>query len=198
MPAGAAPATAGSAPIAHTANLLGALALAVSDRCVRVAGEQAGHAESEAAALSAIDQFLDGSTIDRLAAVIGLSQSGAVRLVDRLEGDGLVRRGPGDDRRVTSLSLTAEGRKAARDIETARLRLLEDVLETLDATERDALDALTGRLLVAMMRERGATRWTCRLCDLTACGRASGHCPVERAARAKYGTPERSEGRPDP
>jgi hypothetical protein len=37
------------------------------------------------------------------------------------------------------------------------------------------------------MRGPGATRWMCRLCDLDACGRADGSCPVERAAAARYG-----------
>jgi hypothetical protein len=28
----------------------------------------------------------------------------------------------------------------------------------------------------------------CRLCDMTACGREEGNCPVARAARERYGT----------
>ena len=183
-------------PHARAANLLGALALAVIDRCLQEAGRQTGHPESEAAALSAIDQFLDRPSIDRLSAVIGLSQSGTVRLVDRLEREGLVRRGPGGDGRVTSVTLTPEGRRAAYQIEAARLRLLEEVLAPLDQAERDALAGLTGKLLVGTMREPGATRWTCRLCDLGACGRRTGHCPLEQAARRRYGPSDPSEERP--
>jgi DNA-binding MarR family transcriptional regulator len=186
-PAAEPPTARSSPPAARTANLLGALALAVTDRCVHAAGRQTGHGESEAAALSALDQFLDGVSIDHLADVVGLSQSGAVRLVDRLERDGLVRRGPSADGRATSLSLTPVGRTVARDMEAGRLGLLEDVLGALDTTEREELAVLIGKLLVGMMREPGATRWTCRLCDLDACGRDSGHCPIERAARARYG-----------
>lgn len=189
-------------PGARTANLLGALALAVSDRCLQAAGQATGHAETEAATLSAIDQFLDGPSIDRLSAVIGLSQSGTVRLVDRLEREGLVRRGPGGDRRATSVTLTPDGRKAAYQIEAGRLRLLEEVLAPLQAAERDLLAELTGKLLVGMMREPGATRWTCRLCDLGACGRPAGHCPIEQAARLRYGhagvSPDRSVTQPGP
>ncbi len=186
------------APPPHTraANLLGALALAVTDRCLEAAGQQTGHAESEAAALSAIDQFLDRPSIDRLSAVIGLSQSGTVRVVDRLEREGLVRRGPGGDRRVTSVTLTPDGRRVAYQIEAARLRLLEEVLAPLDEAERDALAGITGKLLVGMMREPGATRWTCRLCDLGACGRPTGHCPLEQAARRRYGSPAASREGP--
>jgi DNA-binding MarR family transcriptional regulator len=189
-------------PNSRTANLLGALALAVADRCLQTAGRLTGHAESEAAALSAIDQFLDGPSVDRISAVIGLSQSGTVRLVDRLERQGLVRRGPGGDGRVTTVTLTPEGRKTAYQIEAARLRLLEEVLAPLEATEREVLAELTGKLLVGMMREPGATRWTCRLCDLGACGRPTGHCPIEQEAGLRYGrsggSPTPSAGRPDP
>ncbi len=173
----------------RTANLLGALALAVNDRCVGAAAEASGHAESDAAALSALDQFLGGTSIDRLASVVGLSQSGAVRLVNRLELEGLLQRRPGLDGRVTSVVLTPAGRRAARRIEATRLRLLDAALDPLDAGEQEALAALAGKVLVGMMREPGATRWTCRLCDLAACGRPAGLCPVEQAARARYGEP---------
>jgi rubrerythrin len=44
------------------------------------------------------------------------------------------------------------------------------------------------RVLVGLIREPGATRWTCRLCDTTACGRDVGRCPVANAARERFGT----------
>jgi DNA-binding MarR family transcriptional regulator len=180
--------SAGSAPAAaRTANLLGALALAVTDRCVHSAGHQSGHGESDAAALSALDQFLDRSSVDRLAAVVGLSQSGAVRLIDRLERDHLLMRGPGGDGRVTSVSLTPKGRAVAGHIKASRLRSLGDVVDALEPGEQELLATLTGKLLAAMIRDPSATRWTCRLCDLDACGRPDGRCPVERAARVRYG-----------
>jgi DNA-binding MarR family transcriptional regulator len=174
---------------ARTANLLGALATALVDRCVLAAAEASGYSESDAAALSAIHQFLGGTSIDLLASVLGLSQSGTVRVVNRLEGQGLLQRGPGRDGRVTSVLPTPAGERAARRIEATRLRLLKAALEPLDPPEQEALAALVGKVLVGMMREPGATRWTCRLCDLAACGRRSGHCPVEQAARSRYGEP---------
>lgn len=85
-----------SSPSNQAANLLGALAIAVTDRL----GESLVHSPSAAALLSAVDQFLDAPTLDGLAQVVGLSQSGAVRLVDRLERDGYVRRGHGDRKSV--------------------------------------------------------------------------------------------------
>jgi DNA-binding MarR family transcriptional regulator len=172
---------------AHGANLLGALALAVSDRMDEALGHTVGRSQTAAAALSALDQFLDGPTVERLAQVVGLSQSGAVRLVDRLERDGLVRRGAGSDARSITVVLTPTGRRVARRLRERRDELLVDILGPLDAAERHVFEDLAGRLLVGMMREPGATRWGCRLCDLGACGRAVGQCPIEREARRRYG-----------
>jgi DNA-binding MarR family transcriptional regulator len=172
------------ATAARTANLLGAVALAVTDR---IAEPPSGRSATDAAALSALDQFLGHPPIERLAQVVGLSHSGAVRMVDRLEAEGLVRRGPGGDGRTTTVALTAAGRREAGRIASARADVLRDALRDLDAGERDTLGALLGRVLVAMMRAPGATRWACRRCDLVACGRAAGHCPVEQEARHRYG-----------
>jgi len=79
------------------ANLLGALSLAVSDRmsdAISAAAEQSARPGSETAAeaLSALHHFLDAPTIDRLRTVLGLTSSGTVRLVDRLEAAGYVER----------------------------------------------------------------------------------------------------------
>lgn len=176
-----------TSPPDHGANVLGALALAVSDRMREAVTGDAAHSDTAAAALSALDQFLEAPPVDRLAQVVGLSQSGGVRLVDRLEADGLVSRRPGRDGRTAAVWLTADGRRAARRLADARLDLLREVLGGLTAAEQDAAAELAGKLLVGLMREPGATRWTCRLCDLGACGRPDGHCPLERAARARYG-----------
>jgi DNA-binding MarR family transcriptional regulator len=174
-------------PAGHTANLLGALALAVSDRVTEAMADRSGRSETAAAALSALDQFLDKPSIDRLSQVLGLSQSGTVRLVDRIEEQGLVHRGSGPDARMTTVRLTPAGRRAARGLQETRLQMLELLLQPLSSGERRALGELIGRVLVGMMREPGARRWGCRLCDLSACGRPTGHCPIERQARVRYG-----------
>jgi len=176
------------APSGHAANVLGALMLATSDRMVESVQAELGLSETAAAALSALDQFLDRPAVDQLAQVVGLTQSGGVRLVDRLERDGLVRRRAGTDRRSASVSLTSAGRRLAQKVEMSRLQLLDDVMVPLSAEERDTLAGLAGRMLVGMMREPGATRWICRLCDLAACGRPGGNCPLEQEARSRYGT----------
>ena len=98
----------------RTGNLLGALSLAVADRTTDSVAGAAARSITGAAALSALVHFLERPSIDLLRQVLGLTSSGTVRLVDRLERDGLVTREPGDDGRVTTIVLTPAGRSAGR------------------------------------------------------------------------------------
>jgi DNA-binding MarR family transcriptional regulator len=173
-------------PAGRTANLLGAMALAIADRTADAVADAAGHSESAAAALSALYHFLDGPSIDRLRQVLGLTSSGTVRLVDRLEEDGYVNRRPGVDGRSTAVALTVLGHRAAARVVAARTHVLDDALQVLSPAERETLDQLISRVLVGLMRGPGATRWICRLCDTGACGREAGGCPVANEAHARY------------
>jgi DNA-binding MarR family transcriptional regulator len=170
-------------------NLLGALSLAVTDRLGQAVTARVGSV-SDAAALSALHQFLRSPTIDLLARALGLTSSGTVRLVDRLEAEGLVRRGSkgAGDGRATTVALTAAGRRRAREITEARRDLLASSLGVLDEGERRRFGELAGRIIAGMVRPPGATRWTCRLCDTTACGRPAGECPAAAEAERRYGS----------
>ena len=172
----------------HTGNLLGALALAVTDRTSAAVGGAAGQSETAAVALSALHHFLEDPSVDLLRQVLGLTPSGTVRLVDRLQDAGYVTRRPGRDGRSVSLRLTASGRRAAERVSAARAEVLRGALASLAPAERQALDELVGRVLAGLIRGPGATRWMCRLCDTTACGRQDGKCPVANAARERYGS----------
>jgi DNA-binding MarR family transcriptional regulator len=172
-----------SAPREHTANLLGALALVLHDRMV----EALEYPENAAAALSALLHFLHEPSVDRMHTVIGLTPSGTVRMIDRLESDGHLTRGPGEDGRTRSVRLTRRGRAAARRVRDARGDVLQSALEPLTAQEISTLESLLSRLLVGTMRGPGAQRWMCRLCDMGACGRDEGNCPVAIAARERWG-----------
>ncbi len=171
------------------ANLLGAVALAIADRASVAAADAAGQSVSAAAALSALRQYLDHATLDRLRAVLGLTPSGAVRLVDRLSDNGLVVRGPGTDGRTRAVSLTPRGRRVADRIRAARLDALRSVLDPLSAADREALQGLLGTLMAGIVEEKEGGAWLCRLCDVHACRRPDGDCPAANAARAKYGEP---------
>ena len=107
---------------ARAANVLGALALVLTDRMADAVEDAAAQAETGAAALSALRHVLPPDpTIDLLRQVLGLTHSGTVRLVDRLEAAGQVRRGcrprRPDARRC---ALTAAGRRAATRVTSGR------------------------------------------------------------------------------
>jgi DNA-binding MarR family transcriptional regulator len=170
----------------QTSNVLGALALVVTDQTASAVARASGQSLSAAAALSALHQFLDRPTLDQLRKVLGLTPSGAVRLVDRLAEAGLVTRGPGADRRSRAVLLTAEGRRAAERVAAARAATLTGMLADLSVSERQQLRELMGRVVAAVVRTKDGGAWTCRLCDLTACRRDAGECPAANAARERY------------
>jgi DNA-binding MarR family transcriptional regulator len=169
--------------------VLGALALAVADQTAQAVVAATGQSVTAAAALSALSEFLDRPTLDQIRRVLGLTPSGAVRLIDRLADAGLVTRGPGADGRTRSVILTDAGRRAAEAGAAARLTYLRDSLATLTAGERETLDHLLGRVMAAVVDRKDGGAWICRQCDLTGCERASGRCPAMNAATAKYAPP---------
>jgi DNA-binding MarR family transcriptional regulator len=170
----------------HDANLVGALALAVSDRTGSAMAEAAGVSETAATALSALHHFLERPSVDQLRRVLGLTSSGTVRLVDALAKAGYVRRRPGPDARSTAITLTASGRAAAKRVAAARAGVLNDVLAPLSADERTVLADAVGKVLVGLMREPGATRWNCRQCDTVTCRGEAGGCPVRNEGLRRY------------
>src|SRR6266511_2360445 len=118
-------------------------------------GRAAGMELSSAAVLSALQTFADGASIDELRRVLGLSHSGGVRIVRRLEARGLIAREPDPaDRRAVRLHLTAEGRKGARRVIAARQRALAALLEPLGERETADLERLLGRLLAGVTHDR--------------------------------------------
>ena len=171
----------------QTANLLGALSLVIADRMADAMTEAGGRPSSGAAALSALLHFLDRPTVDLLRQVLGLTSSGTVRLIDKMAESGYVQRGPGDDGRSTSVSLTSAGQAAAERVAAARAGVLLDALDALAPAEREVLRQLMSKLLAGLIRGPGAARWMCRLCDTGVCRGTEGGCPVGHAVRARYG-----------
>jgi DNA-binding MarR family transcriptional regulator len=173
-------------PLDRTGNLLGALSLVIADHTADAMAEAGGRPESAAAALSALLHFLDRPSVDQLRQVLGLTSSGTVRLLDRLEEAGYLRRGPGADGRSAAISLTEDGRAAAQRVAVARAGVLDGALDVLSPAERQAFDQLAGKVLTGLIRGPGATRWICRLCDTATCRGVAGGCPVGNAARERY------------
>ena len=160
------------------ANILGATALALGDRLAERAVSADG--TSHDAALVALLEYLGGGTISELRAVVGLTHSGCVRLVDRLVGQGRVRREPARDGRSVALVLTREGRARAREIQLARRATVAATLEVLDADEQARLGELCGKLLGALRRSGSSPVAICRFCDGELCGHPD-RCPVTLA-----------------
>lgn len=169
------------------ANLLGAFALVVTDRTAdaMTSATDAPLSHTAAAALSALHHFLDRPSLDLLRQVLGLTASGTVRLVDRLVELGYAERGDGPDGRSRSVTLTPLGREAAQRITEGRSAVLSDALQHLTPAERAAFDSAMGKIMAGFVRGRGASKWICRACDTTACGRDEGLCPTANAAFAK-------------
>ncbi len=174
---------------ARLSNLVAVLATGLADEQRRAATAATGLSESATAGVVALHEFLDGSRIGSLADVLGLSHSGAVRLVAQLAEAGLVRREQLGDGREVGVRLTAAGRRTAEAATRARsaaATALVDALDPGDSAELERLlDALVRRLTehrLARRREGGSEPWLCRTCDLTACGRAQGRCPAARTA----------------
>src|SRR5919197_934371 len=141
--------------LARRANLAGALAVALTDRLnetVRRGGERG---LSSTAALVHI-HTRPGQAIEFLARVLRISHPAAVRVVDRLEADGLVKRRPGPDDRSLALFLTARGRRAARTILDTRLAVMRDALSPLTSEEQEQLETLLEKLLAGLIDGR----WT--------------------------------------
>lgn len=159
-------------------NLLGAFALAVADR-VTAATEAACGAGGAAAAVLVHLSRHPGSSVSDLAAVVGVGGSGGVRLVDRLEAQGLVARSSSPtDRRTVLVRLTDAGAETARRVLRGREDAVRQTVEALDQDQRSILEQLLPDLVTALPGSRTEVLRTCRLCDVTACRQAPG-CPLD-------------------
>lgn len=165
------------------ANLLGALAIALGDELRAATDRAAERGATAPAAIVALSGYLPGAPIDALARVLGLSHSGAVRLVDRLATDGLLERGAASDGRAVALRPTPAGEALADRVLAARREVLERALAPLSAEERGQLGGLLARMLAGLTEDRAAARRICRLCEIDTCHHR-GTCPVTAAADA--------------
>ncbi|MFI2026338.1 MarR family winged helix-turn-helix transcriptional regulator [Streptomyces buecherae] len=82
-----------------------------------------------------------------LAARLEVVPRAVTTLVDALEANGVVRRVPDpSNRRVIRIELTDAGRATLRALRQARRSAAEDILEPLDARERELLGSLLNTL----------------------------------------------------
>ena len=104
-----------------------------------------------------------GCSVTWLHERLGLTHSGAVRLIDRLQELGLVSRARTAGRREVSLSISLRGEAVAGRGVSARGQAIESQLDGLPAADRDELLSLIERLLRAQARPRDEGDVACRL-----------------------------------
>src|SRR5918999_1231432 len=166
---------------ARDANLLGAWSLAVADAVREATENVTGLGGAVPGALVTLDAY-PGRSVEDLRAALGLSQPGAVRLVDRLEAEGWARRRAGGGRAL-ALELTPAGGRKARRLLAERERAVQALLEPLEERDRSTLEGLLEKLLQPRAAARCDPEFMCRLCERQACP----GCPVARGAREGRG-----------
>ncbi len=157
----------------RTANLLGALSLAVADQVEVAVREILDHGGETPAALVVIG-YGTGLSNDMLRRILGMSHPGAVRLVDKLVSDGLVERGAGRDGRQVALHLTKRGRQVRSQLLASRLGAIGGLIDTLDASEQRTLAGLLHKVLARMDTTEMQRFTICRMCDDRVCD----DCPL--------------------
>lgn len=156
-------------------NVIGAFVTALNDAVRLQLEDLSGSNETSAAALILMHQQ-PGISPDQLGRVLNLSQSGAVRLVDRLEADRLVLRRPGTDRRSRALKLTDTGERQVKALLMGRERALAQALKVLETGELIALVELAEKVLKGLGGTDLERAQRCRLCDTEHCPEAT--CPI--------------------
>jgi len=161
------------AEVDHTTNLLGALALAITDR-IRSGMKDTFDRSGETAAAIVVLGYAPGLSVEPLRQVLDLSHPGTVRLIDRLEEDGLVERRKAADGRAVALHLTRKGGRLRKRLMDRRLDTLEEALEGFTADERLVLGRLMVKVLTNLPESEMAKHRICRLCAVQLCR----DCPI--------------------
>jgi MarR family transcriptional repressor of emrRAB len=164
----------------RTLNLLGALALSITDVLNVAVETNAGYGGETPAALVTLGAE-PGLSINILRQILNLSHPGTVRLVDRLESQNLVERRAGADGRTLALFLTEAGQERRRAILAERRQQLQLVINSLTPTDRKQLTKLLEKMLTAMSTSENRTFEICRLCEEEVC--PAERCPVEQKYR---------------
>src|SRR5579875_3680025 len=105
-------------------NALSALLLQISDATEARVADVVGLSSRELAALVLI-RNRTGCTVSWLHGRLGLTQSGAVRLLDRLQELGLVQRTRTEGRREIALAVTPDGEQVVRRGTAVRAEVID-------------------------------------------------------------------------
>ncbi|CAP42217.1 transcriptional regulator, MarR family [Bordetella petrii] len=156
-------------------NLVGALALGVTDR-MRAAVAEAMSLGGETVAAVIVIGHSPTLSIDQLSRILRLSHAGAVRLVDRLVERGFVEKRPSAlDRRTMSLALTPSGSRQRDELLALRKAALEALLAHVSAQDLEALERIAETVVAKLPDDALSALTTCRYCDERSCA----SCPME-------------------
>ena len=159
----------------RTANLLGALALGLSDHLVAASEAGIGLGVGAPAALVIIGTT-PGLSIDALRRGLRLTHSAAVRTVMKLTAAGLVAKAQGQDGRVASLTLTKQGTSALARLYDGRRAMIERLLNGLTTPAIEGLERALDHALTRLPVDVDDTIAICRLCEEAIC--PQDRCPV--------------------
>lgn len=162
----------------RTANLLGALGLALADAQTSQLAASSGLAPTDAAALNAVGTAA-GISIGAVRVALGVTHPGTVRTIDRLVAAGLVERRAGVDGRTVSLHLTAAGEQTWQRQTDTRIGWLERTVAELPDAERADVERVVSSILAAVTGDADSAERICRLCDERRC--PQDRCPVTLA-----------------
>ncbi len=160
----------------HLPNKFAALALAVTDATLSSDDDLAPTAV--AALITAANN--PPTSIGELAGIVGLTHSATVRLVDRLETDGLLHRQRRVGREVL-VEITSAGRRRADALQDLRLGESRRFLSGLSSEELGLLDRLLNRMLRDHAARGHDRRRLCRMCARTYCNCCFDAEPTEPA-----------------
>ena len=124
-----------------------------------VAGQGLVHAEYKLLLRLRAEGSEQGLSAGDLSRALVMSSGGMTNLLDRLEKDGLVRRGNDPaDRRGVLVTITPKGRKAIDGAVSEEAALEAGYLDPLTPGERKELNELLRRVLRGFEERRGAPR----------------------------------------
>lgn len=98
-----------------------------------------------------------GASQTELADMLEIDRASAGRMIDRMQKNGWVeRRADSEDRRINRLYLTADARRAHKDMWTIAETTVDDALAPLSSTEREQFTRLAARVKGQLQSMAGA------------------------------------------
>jgi DNA-binding MarR family transcriptional regulator len=165
----------------YISNLIGAFASSVSTAVESQVLTLGGRSLSHESALVAINNH-PNETIDVLSKVLALSHSGAVRLINTLEQEGLVARYKSvQDARSVVLRTTQQGAERVEAILSRRESVTFKVLEHFSEDQKKQFSELLETAMAHLTDKHIEARRICRMCDEGVCRKLG--CPVEKAIK---------------